>query len=94
MDWNVILIMLISTFVFLALWYCFVIDYQTGMAYTVNVLKFWKLTKVVVIRGENACQNSKQGRPDQTASSEAVWSGSALFVYDFLFKILEHLLME
>ena len=22
--------------------------------------------------------------PDQTASSEAVWSGSALFVYDFL----------
>ena len=34
--------------------------------------------------------------PDQTASSEAVWSGSALFVYAFfgrqvVFKILEHL---
>ena len=30
---------------------------------------------------KNACQNSKQGRPDETASLEAVWSGSALFVY-------------
>ena len=35
--------------------------------------------------------------PDQSASSEAVRSGSALFVYDFLgkqlvFEILEHLL--
>ena len=28
-----------------------------------------------------ACQNSKQEGPDQTASSEAVWSGSALFAY-------------
>ena len=35
--------------------------------------------------------------PDQTASSEAVWTGSALFVLAFfvrqlVFKILEHLL--
>ena len=32
--------------------------------------------------------------PDQTASSEAVWSGSALFVYavcNLVFDILEHL---
>ena len=33
---------------------------------------------------ENTYQNSKQGRPDQTASSEAVWSGSALFVLAFV----------
>ena len=29
--------------------------------------------------------------PDQTASSKAVWSGSALFVWQLVFSILEHL---
>ena len=29
--------------------------------------------------------------PEQTASEEPVWSGSALFVRQLLFKILEHL---
>ena len=28
--------------------------------------------------------------PDQTASEEAVWSGSALFVYTLVFEISEH----
>ena len=39
---------------------------------------------------------SNREDPDQTASSEAAWSGSAMFVYAFLaglvvFEILEHL---
>ena len=39
---------------------------------------------------------AKSVDPDQTASSAALWSGSALFVYDILsktlvFKILGHL---
>ena len=33
---------------------------------------------------QNAYQNSKQGRPLQKQSEEAVWSGSALFAYAFL----------
>ena len=50
-----------------------------------NPFLFLLLNKMLVISVEihkNACQPSKQGDPDQTASS--VCSGSALFVYTFL----------
>ena len=41
-------------------------------------------SKITVLRMKftKCLQNSKQENPDQTASSEAVWSGSALFVSD------------
>ena len=50
---------------------------------------------MLVISGIEFIIANKQD-PDQTASSEAVWSESALFVYSLfdrqlVFKILEHL---
>ena len=60
---------------------------------TVNVLKFWTLfsfcfsNKIWVIKAgihKMFVRIANREDPDQTASLEAVWSGSALFVYAFL----------
>ena len=62
--------------------------------YTVNVLKFLTLFMLVFRAGIHKflVRIANREETDQTASSEAVWSGSALFVYAFLAGIWEHLL--
>ena len=53
----------------------------------VNVLKFQTLFYIysqIKVFSQNTCQMANLGHPDQTASEEAVWSGSALFVKTFL----------
>ena len=50
-------------------------------AYVVLLLLLFSQIKCWLLGFEltKCCQNSKQEKTDQTASSEAIWSGSALF---------------
>ena len=56
-------------------------DWSQSSIYT--FFTFFVLKQSVGYQGwnsQNTCQNSKKEYPAQTASLEAIWSGSALFV--------------
>ena len=69
------------------------------MLLNLNTFLYLFSIKMLVFRAVNnkmLVRIANREDPDQTASSEAVWSGSALFVYVFMagnlvFEILEHL---